>query len=302
MDFIDFDSEGRKAGKLYGGNAGRKLAYVAHDRLWMVKFPQRTRDMAGKALPPYTSSPLSEYLGSRIYAALGLPVHETVLGRVGPKLVVACGDFSAAGNLVEFSLVKNSVAEETIGGSYGSSARGERLSDVLTVIAQAEAFAGMREQVERRFWDMFVVDALILNGDRNNGNWGLLVQPYGIAGLAPVYDNGNAFFNKRADGTIESRLADGAVRQDLDAAVSFFLDDADAHIHPFELMARHEYPGLDTALERFAERFELERVLQVVRDVPGEVAGIEVISPARKQLYTRLLTLAAQERILPCLR
>jgi len=42
----------------------------------------------------YTTSPLSEYLGSKIYEALGIPVHETVLGIRKNKVVVACRDFT----------------------------------------------------------------------------------------------------------------------------------------------------------------------------------------------------------------
>jgi len=39
-------------------------------------------------------TPLSEFLGSHIYAILGYPVHETLLGYRKGKIVVACKDFS----------------------------------------------------------------------------------------------------------------------------------------------------------------------------------------------------------------
>ncbi len=44
--------------------------------------------------------------------------------------------------------------------------------------------------VMERFWDMFVVDALIGNTDRNNSNWGIILRKDGSKEIAPVYDNG----------------------------------------------------------------------------------------------------------------
>lgn len=41
----------------------------------------------------YTTSPLSEFLGSKIYELLGYDVHKTLLGIRNNKLVVACKDF-----------------------------------------------------------------------------------------------------------------------------------------------------------------------------------------------------------------
>lgn len=51
---------------------------------------------------------------------------------------------------------------------------------------------------------MFVVDALIGNPDRNNGNWGLIYKDHDILGLAPIYDNGNCLFDKWSDEKILS--------------------------------------------------------------------------------------------------
>lgn len=56
----------------------------------------------------YTTSPLSEYIGSHVYEILGYPVHETRLGVKDHKLVVACKDFTNANvKLQEFREVKN---------------------------------------------------------------------------------------------------------------------------------------------------------------------------------------------------
>lgn len=233
MKLINFDECRRIPTRGYRGNAGRKQAYLYDNELWMVKFPQNTKDLKRAHLPSYTSSPLSEYIGSQVYALLGIPVHDTVIGQCQGKIVVGCKDFTVNGELLEFSQIKNTMDEDLITGSYGSSARGERLSDVLKVIDHAEAFTGLRDEVRRRFWDMFITDAFILNNDRNNGNWGLLLGRY-TAKPAPVFDNGNAFFNKRTPSVLERRGSEPVlVEQDVFTGVSFFLDDNDHHIHPF---------------------------------------------------------------------
>ena len=203
VEMIDFDACERVRGRGYRDNAGRKLPCLYDGGLWMVKFQGSTRNMAGAHLPSYTSSSVSEYIGSHIYEALGIDAHETVLGRCAGKIVVGCRDFTEHATLLEYSQIKNTVDDEFISGSYGSGAAGERLSDVVRVIGACDEFEGIRDAVVERFWDMFVVDAFIHNNDRNNGNWGLLVAR-GSVTPAPVYGNGNAFFNKRGPTSSEN--------------------------------------------------------------------------------------------------
>ncbi len=76
------------------GRAGQKEGILVDGVPWIAKYPRTTRDLQGKNLPPYTSSPVSEHLGARIYASLGIPVHETMLGYRNGKIVCACKDFT----------------------------------------------------------------------------------------------------------------------------------------------------------------------------------------------------------------
>lgn len=78
------------SGLFYGGRAGQKEGILIEGEPWIAKYPRTTRDLAGKHLPSYTSSPVSEYLGSHIYGLLGIPVHETMLGYRAGKIVCAC--------------------------------------------------------------------------------------------------------------------------------------------------------------------------------------------------------------------
>ena len=81
----------------------------------------------------------------------------------------------------DFCSIKNTVIESETGG------HGTELSDVLTTIDLQHFVDPVA--VRRRFWDMFVVDALLGNFDRHNGNWGFLVdERTGQSELAPVFD------------------------------------------------------------------------------------------------------------------
>ncbi len=75
MDFIDF-SECKFSNRhgRYGGNAGDKDGIIYNDEFWIIKYPKTTRSMQGNHLPKYTTSPLSEYIGSHIYEILGFDV------------------------------------------------------------------------------------------------------------------------------------------------------------------------------------------------------------------------------------
>ena len=64
---------------IYGGMAGSKEGIIIDNEYWFIKYPQSTRSMQNVELS-YTSSPISEYLGSHIFRVLGYDVHETLLG------------------------------------------------------------------------------------------------------------------------------------------------------------------------------------------------------------------------------
>lgn len=96
------------SGLFYGGRAGQKEGILIEGEPWIAKYPRTTRDLMGKHLPSYTSSPVSEYLGSHIYELLGIPVHETMLGYRAGKIVCACRDFTFPNaRLFEFKEIKN---------------------------------------------------------------------------------------------------------------------------------------------------------------------------------------------------
>jgi hypothetical protein len=292
-----------KVVRSYGGRSGTKFGVVAGDGIWLLKFPKTTKEMA-KADVSYTTSPLSEYLGSQIYASLGIPVHETCLGLRDGKIVVACKDFLMRGDkLIEFMQIKNMHGFD-IGGT-STSGDGVDLKEVLDTIAADEWLMAVGGSTER-FWDMFVVDAVIGNNDRNNGNWGIIERFDGGLELAPVYDNGNSFFNKRSASKMLARLAnENEFEQDAFGTVTSVyaqrLTYGDAviekHIKPFDFMSSTDDAGCMAAMYRFAKRYDHAHVCAVIDCVPESFKDHAVMPASMKTIYKELLAARANRVI-----
>ncbi len=302
---IDFDPYRRNT-KYYGGDAGAKYGVVIDGIDWIIKFPKSTADLVKPAVS-YTTSPLSEYVGSHVYDLLGIPVHETVLGVRAGKLVVGCRDLCAPGEqLIEFKKIKNSLVDEELIdetsssssslGSPVSSGRGTDLAEVLYTVRASEDLRAV-PGVEERFWDMFVVDALIGNNDRNNNNWGLIRHADGSLSLAPVYDNGNAFFNKRSDAVMASRLGNPKLLAE-DAFGTYrsvyLVPGTEHHVDSFALIDDPgDYVGLADARRRISAHLDMESIHRFVDAIPSEEGGRPIIGPAQRELYHTLLQMRA---------
>ena len=161
---------------MYGGTAGRKIGISYEGKDYILKFPGNLKAQNMKNIQlSYSNSPVCEYIGSKIYEILGIPVHETILGTRNGKIVVACGDFLRDGEkLYEFDKIKVTY-EPPFLDSNGNETNGTGL-DLYEVMMTIQEHPFLKDilGVIQRFWDMFVVDALIGNPDRNNTNWGIV--------------------------------------------------------------------------------------------------------------------------------
>lgn len=184
---------------VYGGRAGSKEGILIDGEYWLVKYPQKTASMKNVTIS-YTTSALSEYIGSHIYDILGYDVHETRLGIRNDKLVVACRDFcKEEGSLREIRTIKNiynKEIEEKLDDSVSSTGNEHsvNLYELLLHLDHNPVLSKI-PGIKERFWDCSVIDILINNNDRNNGNWGILRNGDNYE-LAPIFDNGASFFNK----------------------------------------------------------------------------------------------------------
>lgn len=275
---IDFDKCKKINTLAFGGNNGLKIAVEYKGMPYMIKFAPHTKD---KNAISYTNSCISEYIGCHIFNLLGIASQETLLGNYknnGKKyLVVACKDFTYPDKtLLEFAKIKNGVLESTFGG------QGLDLKDVLLAICEQEIFDV--EKMEQRFWEMFVTDAYLGNFDRNNSNWGLLVNnTTKQVELAPVYDCGGCLYPQLDDEAMEKILKD---KTEIENRVFVFPNSIykvnDKKISYKTFLQTTDNKKCLAVLKIVLSKIDEEKINKIIDNTP-------MISETRKEFYKTML-------------
>ena len=181
----------------------RKRTIILDGETYMLKFPDPVHHPKFKDLLSYKNNVFSEHIGSSIFKACGFDAQDTVLGyfvdeRGKKKIVVGCKDFTKnKGNLYEISTLINQLttSDEKLGPT---------IENVYFIIDNI-SFIKNKTEIKSRFWDMFVVDALIGNRDRHFGNWGVVERDDEIK-FAPVYDCGSSLSAMQEDNELQETM------------------------------------------------------------------------------------------------
>ena len=279
------------SGITYGGHSGSKKGIILNGERWFLKYPKSTKSMNVIGLS-YTTSPISEYLGSHIYNLLGFDVHETLLGIANGKIVVACKDFLKNNEtILDYNSLKNDYDEniekeiEELSSSSKENT-GTDIEEIIIIMNNNSYFAKMPE-LKMRFWDMFVVDALISNNDRNDNNWGLILDHNTMnLRIPPVYDNGAAFYSKSADEKINSILNDSFKMKQViyDSSVSSFLKDG-KRINPLKFIEKMDNEDLNNAILRITPKINLNKIKELFASIPSSYDDLPVLTDSQRKLY-----------------
>lgn len=277
MSMIDFTNLPVKK-KTYTGANGSKICVVYENEAYMLKFP--TLPSLNKKMS-YTNSCASEYIGSHIFESIGIPVQKTLLGTYKKngkeKVVVACKDFTSTGIVLQdFASLKNTIIDSEHNG-YGT-----ELSDIMCAIEEQTAINPY--ELKEWFWDIFIVDALIGNWDRHNGNWGFLYHTEtDQIEIAPVYDCGSCLF-PQADEVIMQSTLDNQDERNLrvyQIPLSGIKING-SKINYYDFIYSLENEDCNKALKRIQPRIELAKIKQIIDDTP-------YISEAQKNFYKTML-------------
>lgn len=273
----------------YGGMAGFKDGIIYNNDYWIIKYPKSTAEMNVEDAS-YTTSPLSEYIGSHIYEILGYDVHETLLGFRNNKIVVACRDFcKQEGSLREIRTVKNlanpflaDLLERNF--SETGSSHCVNLEELIVHMKYNDILLHV-PGIEERFWDCVVIDALINNNDRNNGNWGILKED-GKYVMAPIYDNGASFANKTSDTKLAGFLSSGErlKASALNTITGYGIEGKNFTIRKlFDL----GYEELNKATLKLTPLIQgkFGEIEEMIYAIPEEYRGEYVCSDVRKKYY-----------------
>ena len=309
MKIYDFNDETKyplsNRDGIYGGNGGTKDGVLIDGEYWFIKYPKTTKGMSEKAQQiGYTTAPLSEYIGSHIYSILGFDVHDTMLGIKRGKVVVACKDFCVIrGGLSEIRTIKNAFyserSEEFEGANESKSGDRVNIEELLLHLKENRQLRSI-EGLEDHFWDMVVVDILIDNNDRNNGNWGLVFNGE-VYKIAPVYDNGNAFANKTPDERIIQHLSDESKLEKVILGAAMTAYDYEGHMLNSARLLEMKYPGLQNAVLRNIPviKDHLEEIMFLIDEIQESFENLSVCSKARKDFYKAGIKIRFEKLLMP---
>ena len=282
---IDFTNAVQK-NKTYAGANGGKISVLYNGEQYMLKFPPFptiNKEMS------YSNSCISEYIGCKVFESVGIPVQETVIGtytsKGKEKVVVACKDFTSQGiTLQDFASLKNRIIDSERNG-YGT-----ELADILSTIDEQTAMDS--ETLKTRFWDMFIVDALIGNWDRHNGNWGFLYNnATDEVTLAPVFDCGSSLYPQADEDLMKKILSD---KNELNHRIFDIPLSAVTYngkkINYFKFLSEGKFPDCNKALKRIASRIDMKKIYEIIDNTP-------TITELQKEFYKTMLT-ARKERII----
>lgn len=293
----------------YGGIASNKDGILINDEEWIVKYPRSLSQMEGENAS-YSSSSLSEYLGSEIYRILGYDVHQTILGVRNNKLIVACKDFAVDGFLLEIRTIKNHLSGDLLdsSGSYSSiHSSSTHVVDIDELMFHLEKnpVLNVIDGIKQHFFEQALVDIFINNNDRNNGNWGILRVKGQNDRVAPVFDNGACFSPKMGEDKIMRLLSSGELKNNCLNILTAYgrnghLFSAKKFIQEFQNCLDFKN-DLSSVTDRIAAH--LDEIMDLINSLPEFVTVndkvYEVCSRNRKILYQRQLILRFNELILP---
>lgn len=275
VDFTDLPVRN----KTYSGANGSKISIVYNNEMYMLKFPgipSKNNNIS------YANGCISEYLGCHIFGIVGIPVQETILGiyrtNNKEKIVVACKDFTEAGLVLQdFASLKNTVIDSVHNG-YGT-----ELSDILETLGNQKAIEP--QILSDWFWDMFIVDALIGNWDRHNGNWGFLYNNItDEIKLAPIYDCGSSLF-PQADEDMMRMVLEKKAELELrifERPVSGIKENG-KKIKYFDFISSLKNNDCNKALKRIVPRIDMEKIYKLIDDTP-------FISELQKKFYKTIIS------------
>lgn len=264
--------------KTYTGANGSKICVVYEGEAYMLKFPtppSRNNKMS------YTNGCASEYIGCHIFESIGIPVQKTLLGTYTKngkeKVVVACKDFTSTGIVLQdFASLKNTIIDSEHNG-YGT-----ELSDIMCTIE--EQTAANPYELKEWFWNIFIVDALIGNWDRHNGNWGFLYNTEtDKMEIAPVYDCGSCLF-PQADDIIMQDTLDSQEERNLriyQIPLSGIKING-TKINYYDFIYSLENKDCNRALMRIHPKIDLAKINQIIDDTP-------YINALQKRFYKTML-------------
>ena len=269
---IDFTNAIEEFNNYKGSEKKKTLIY--NNKKYLVKFPDPIREKNKNI--SYINNAFSEYIGSNIFKIVGFKTQNTILGKYkyngNEKIVCACEDFTNAENvLYEF---------ENLALSTNPDKKIEtELNDIMDVIKENKMID--TENTKQKFWDMFIVDSLIGNTDRHNGNWGFLLnKATGNSEFSPIYDCGSCLNPMLEDEEI-NKISEVELKN-LAINCYYCLKNNGKKINYMSYIKQKENEDCNNAIKRVFPKINVDKIKKFIDN-------IECISNIRKDFYKKMI-------------
>ena len=255
--------------KLYSG-AERKIGITIDQDDYIIKFRKKTRF-------GIRNNHISEYLGSKIFAHLGINVQEAYLGTYNGEEVVAIKDFvTGTRQFVAFNDVgESSIDEDRNQFTYS-------YDHIIDILRANNKLKDVNQTIEM-FWKLYVVDALLGNFDRHGGNWGFLKENLQYT-LAPVFDNGSCLFPSLTDEAEMKAIINSETetkKRIFEFPTSQILLNGRKSSY-YQVISSLQYPECNKALEYVHHHFHLPTISRIIDETP-------FITKTQQQFYKHMI-------------
>ncbi|MCX4303169.1 MAG: HipA domain-containing protein [Clostridia bacterium] len=269
---IDFTNSFEELNNYKGSEKKKTLIY--NNKKYLVKFPDPIREK-NKDIS-YINNAFSEYVGSNIFRIIGFKTQNTILGKYKynekEKIVCACEDFTDDNHtLYEFeNLALSTNPDKKID---------TELSDIMDVIIENRMLNN--DEVSKKFWDMFIVDALIGNTDRHNGNWGFLINKENRnIEFSPIYDCGSCL-NPMYDDSDIQKTKDTEIKNIAINSYSCIKENG-KKINYMTYIKQMKNEECNKAVKRVYSKIDINEINKFIDN-------IECMSVIRKKFYKQIL-------------
>ena len=274
---IDFTYAVEELNNYKGSEKKKTLIY--NGKRYLVKFPDPIREKNKNI--SYINNAFSEYVGSHIFEIMGgFETQNTILGKYTyngkEKIVCACEDFTD-GNHVLYEF-------ENLALATNPDKKVEtELTDIMEVIEHLKDISSiiLEDNIKEKFWDMFIIDSIIGNTDRHNGNWGLLVNARSNrAKFSPIYDCGSCLNPMLED----SQLEDLNETELKNLAINCYscLKEDGKKINYMSYIKNAKNEECNNAINRIFKKINMDKINSFI----DEISCMSVI---RKEFYKKII-------------
>ena len=155
------------------------------------------------------------------------------------------------------------------------------LKDIIGVLkAYEDLFDINANDIINKFYDMFIIDFLIGNNDRHNGNWGFLLDDKNKYSFSTIYDCGSCLNPLLDDEDI--RKMDDTEIKNLALNTYSVLKENGKKIHYVSYICESKNNEVTEALKRVYSKINIDIINEFIDN-------INAISDIRKGFYKKLI-------------